>query len=375
MSASIDPTSSSRPTSTERGTQGFGAYFAVLPALPSIPPTLLLKACDEASNNHGIPVTWLHHRVGQLVHPQLSSPLDFIEISGRFDNEHDCDRILQALTAQTSVVGNAELLLVLPGTPIPILPCTIPEATNSTETSRAKELFDQYGLVALRQCASDVDELTDHALTTFEAYYAALQGKSQRHFKEIMQRDENRFDFRLDLMGEDLSDNPAASNVWETVEAESSWMGLVRSILGESCVRVKCGCVLSLPGAGEQYWHSDGVHVGSVATWDSDECAPTHALCVFVPLLDLTDETGYTEFWAASHRYDQLLTKKGEQSLPGGTLGVISKGDCLLYDYRTIHRGMPNRSHAARPVCYYLYAKAGFELVEEQNFTEESVWE
>jgi ectoine hydroxylase-related dioxygenase (phytanoyl-CoA dioxygenase family) len=133
--------------------------------------------------------------------------------------------------------------------------------------------------------------------------------------------------------------------------------------------------VLSLPGTEVQYWHSDGVHVGDSSTLDdSDAAAPVHALCVFCPLIDLNEETGYTEFWAGSHKYSKLLAKKGEQALPGGTKGILNKGNFLVYDYRTIHRGMPNTSARARPVCYFLYTRAGFEFVEDQNFTEQSVF-
>jgi ectoine hydroxylase-related dioxygenase (phytanoyl-CoA dioxygenase family) len=138
---------------------------------------------------------------------------------------------------------------------------------------------------------------------------------------------------------------------------------------------VKCGCVLSLPSCGMQYWHSDGIHRGKSADFDSNSAAPTHALCVFVPLVDLTESTGCTEFWAGSQKYSKLLQKGGEQSLPGGTLGLLNKGDALLYDYRTIHRGTANSSQSIRPVCYFLYARDGYEDVEDQNFRNESVFD
>jgi ectoine hydroxylase-related dioxygenase (phytanoyl-CoA dioxygenase family) len=44
--------------------------------------------------------------------------------------------------------------------------------------------------------------------------------------------------------------------------------------------------------------------------------------------------------------------------------GILKKGECLLYDYCTIHRGMPNTSKEDRPICYFLYTKPGQESVE-----------
>jgi ectoine hydroxylase-related dioxygenase (phytanoyl-CoA dioxygenase family) len=142
-------------------------------------------------------------------------------------------------------------------------------------------------------------------------------------------------------------------------------------------VRVKVGCVVSLPGAGEQYWHSDGAHAAAVDvdSGSAIDMDPPAALCVFVPLVDLTDETGCTEFWSGSHRYRRLLQKRGEQALPGGTLGRVRRGEAVAYDYRVVHRGTANRSGAARPIAYYLYARRGCEAVEDRNFVPRSIWD
>lgn len=347
----------------------FGVYFSILPALPSIPPSslkdecLLIKEEYNSSCDSGEGLEWTHDRIAELNHPQLSEPLAFLEISGKLSTatsvENACQSIVDRLNAKSSIVGNAEFLLALAGTPIPLLDCQLPQG-------QSKEIFNQYGLVALPNSVGSVDELYLHTVGTFNRFYEVLQEKGGRkHFKEIMQRDNNRFDFRIDLEDD--------NTVWQDVEMNSKWLPLVGEILGDF-MRVKCGCVLSLPGTGEQYWHSDGVHAGQSASFDSSEAESSNSICVFVPLIDLSAETGYTEFWAGSHRYSKLLSKKGEQALPGGTLGIISKGDCLLYDYRTVHRGMPNTSTMPRPVVYYLYAKKSSCDVEDQNFTNESLF-
>ena len=125
-----------------------------------------------------------------------------------------------------------------------------------------------------------------------------------------------------------------------------------------------------------------------LSDWGAREAAPPHAICVFVPLIDLTETNGYTvrnsafpvccsraplssrcccqEFWAGTHGYDGLLEKKGAQALPGGTKGITPAGSCLCYDFRNVHRGMPNTSSERRPILYFVYSHAGFS--EGRNF-------
>lgn len=338
----------------------FGAYFAILPALPSISPTKLKEVCERLELE-GLE-SWTHDRIALLHHPQLKDPLQYLEISAKIASQSLANEIVEILLQETSIIGNAEVLLILPDTPIPLMP------TTDLPTVATADTFHQYGLVGMKDAMDDVDGLHRHAMQEFERLYDALQkhGTTKKHFSEIMARDHFRFDFRLDL---------DSHGVWREYEENGRWKPLVNDVLGPTNRLVKCGCVLSLPSCGMQYWHSDGVHRGKSADFDSQDAALTHALCVFVPLIDLTEATGCTEFWAGSHKYSKLLQKGGEQSLPGGTLGSMKKGDALLYDYRTIHRGTANSSRSARPVCYFLYAREGYEDVEDQNFRNESVFD
>ena len=362
----------------------FGCFFAILPKHPSISPNVLKLACDKAQFGSSMDFVWTHHRSGALDHPQLSDPLPFLEISGvltlrdaESHGESVCDDFVQRLCNEDPI-GNAEVLLVLSDTHIPVLPTNLPIAdrTHDTGSLTAKSLFEHYGLVSLEDVIpiEDLKELEHFTIQEFQQLYGSLLQRKdkKKHFKEIMARDDNRFDVRLDCGFHDKNNN-ICQRLGRT---DGGWIPVVQSLLGKDCTLIRCGCVLSLPGTNVQYWHSDGVHIGTSSTWDHpDGAAPVHAICVFVPLIDLTESTGYTEFWAGSHHYSKLLSKKGNQALPGGTKGIMKRTSCLLYDYRTIHRGMPNTSEVVRPVCYFLYVKAGFEFVEDQNFTEQSVME
>ena len=75
---------------------------------------------------------------------------------------------------------------------------------------------------------------------------------------------------------------------------------------------------------------------------------PPHALNIFIPLTDISPELGPTEFLPKSHLLSHVsgINERLENSLniPKGEVvsPLLSCGDILLYDYRTIHRGVRN---------------------------------
>jgi hypothetical protein len=312
-----------------------------------------------------------------------------------------CDLLEQL----SDTVGSAELVHFLP-TPMPLLPTALPRVSASQMSPSdllrlSVERFKTNGLVALTDAipVPQLASLRSTVMTHFTACLDALRAQERagngNRFKEIMQRDFLRYDCRLPPELRMLGEGP--------------WSSVVRTLLNGDCVMKMAGVVASLPGAGEQYWHSDGQHesddskgvrwcgdgsdgddddddddaTASTATSttattkvDDDELSAAAAapsmICVFVPLVDLTTTNGYTEFWAGSHLYKGLLDKKGEQSLPGGTNGIVSVGDCLVYDFRVVHRGMKNSSEDARPIMYLLYGREG--AGEERNWGDKSVF-
>jgi hypothetical protein len=45
---------------------------------------------------------------------------------------------------------------------------------------------------------------------------------------------------------------------------------------------------------------------------------------------------------------------------------TLSRGDCMMMDYRTMHAGLPNRSTRVRPIIYLVYARPWF--FDENNY-------
>lgn len=105
--------------------------------------------------------------------------------------------------------------------------------------------------------------------------------------------------------------------------------------------------VYSRPGAGDQDWHTDGAHADAPRAGGPG--AP-YAVCVFVPLIDLDEGTGCTQFWPGTHA-DRELAGFGPASevLGAAVAPYVAAGSAVLYDYRLMHRGLANRSRE-RPV-------------------------
>lgn len=78
----------------------------------------------------------------------------------------------------------------------------------------------------------------------------------------------------------------------------------------------------------------------------SSELEPdqAQALCVFLPLIQLTEQTGYTSFWPGSHLYDNtdLLQHDFPSRCPWVIQkGLASPGDALIYDFRFVRSSPP----------------------------------
>lgn len=159
-------------------------------------------------------------------------------------------------------------------------------------------------------------------------------------FRTFKPRGAKRFDIQIPALDQ-----------FEEFATKAPWLPLVRAILGPEFQRMSASCVLSLPGSPGQQWHSDGDHMSDL------HHLPTHCLNVFIPLCDLTPALGPTEFVPKSHIMYDVSTKHVSP--------CMRAGQPLLFDHRTKHRGVPNKSDIPRPLLYITYAKPWF--VEQNN--------
>ena len=193
-------------------------------------------------------------------------------------------------------------------------------------------------------------------------------GTDRFAFKEIGSRGGWRFDALVDLEDKD----------WEEVRLLASkdapWVQFVDEMLPNGW-NVAVSVVYSYPGAKNQEWHADGRHLDRECDFEGCGEAPPYGICVFMPLIDLNYEVGFTQFFLKSHKTSKLIGF-GEAShiLNASYDGILNAGQSVLYDYRLLHRGMANNSaDVIRPVLQFLYTAPSYR--ETKNYGTESLWE
>ena len=205
-------------------------------------------------------------------------------------------------------------------------------------------------------------------------------------YSEVASRCLGRLDIRYKMNQLPFCHPDVLNNPW--------LMPLIESILGDSAKLVYAGLILSFPGSLDQPWHQDG-HLLFPEQLEGDQKIqelPPYALNVFVPVTSINLALGPTEFWVGSHKESKMKSVQkvlssalsGTQELqhlpnlqhphvPTGMVApVLSKGDVLIYDYRTCHRGTQNLSQTVRPMLYLMYARPWF--AEHVNFGTERLF-
>ena len=178
--------------------------------------------------------------------------------------------------------------------------------------------------------ASDMDLLHMEATANFTTIRRLINIRNlclgigiKQGFKEIVQRHLNRFEMTFEMN----------SGAFHSITEDTVIVGLVASILGSEFKVLNISLVLSLPGATNQSWHSDGPHL-SVTT-----DLPCHCLNIFIPLIDVDMVNGPTSFRPESHLYTRDLSRLYMKAFAKKTLRAIEspclcRGSILLFDYR-----------------------------------------
>eukprot|EP00747_Dinoflagellata_sp_TGD_P055771 gnl/TRDRNA2_/TRDRNA2_149715_c0_seq4.p1 gnl/TRDRNA2_/TRDRNA2_149715_c0~~gnl/TRDRNA2_/TRDRNA2_149715_c0_seq4.p1 ORF type:complete len:136 (+),score=8.46 gnl/TRDRNA2_/TRDRNA2_149715_c0_seq4:178-585(+) len=91
-----------------------------------------------------------------------------------------------------------------------------------------------------------------------------------------------------------------------------------------------------MPGSSDQHLHRDGTD--------------TNFVNIFVPLVDVHEANGPTEFITGSHKDLGNRTKAGRK----GPAPEVRKGDILIFRYTCLHWGHGNRGRDSRPIAYFV---------------------
>ena len=170
-------------------------------------------------------------------------------------------------------------------------------------------------------------------------------------FDVIRERGRGRYDMELEAF-----DKPEFSFLSDLKKA--AWMPIVRKILGDNVALIHKGAFISLPGAAAQVYHQDGVHQHKSIQ------KPCYAVNVFLPLVDLDESKGPTEFCLGTHYLGNEHYVRDFCETPTPPAGTP-----IIFDYRLGHRGMGNSSAESRPIVYLTYTSASSEFKDKVNFS------
>lgn len=113
---------------------------------------------------------------------------------------------------------------------------------------------------------------------------------------------------------------------------------------GSSCIyRSQCQLLCSIPGSSSQFFHQDNAAKG---------------LTVVIPLDSVSLEMGPTQILPFTHKIKEagtIQTVISSLMKKQSCKAKLDLGQFLLYDSRTLHRGMANNSEIPRPVLILRY--------------------
>lgn len=122
-------------------------------------------------------------------------------------------------------------------------------------------------------------------------------------------------------------------------------VALLDAVLDCDWVYESFGVIGSFPGSDMQKLHSDSPHL-----FEDDQIAPTlppFALTISIPVVDVDGTNGATEFLPGTQH-----DIRAPSSADGTVWSNVSRGDCMIWDYRVRHRGQPNSGSEPRPMFY-----------------------
>ncbi|KAL3791730.1 hypothetical protein HJC23_007497 [Cyclotella cryptica] len=342
---------------------------------------LRTKMWQQVTDIDGLPVQWVSFSTAQ---DEDRSPTLLLSLL----TEATADNVIKVATELIAGEYSCELWGSAPAI-LPLKPCEGYEHLLIRSKSDLAPFEDwaystikQWGLFVQNNLltADEVEQLRHYVLQEIDNAESLLKlhrprikiGKDLMAFKEIASRGNERFDLLLEpsSLGCQFVYNFIIKRISHVLER----------IIGLVDKEVDCdvSVVYSKPGAPNQGWHADGDHQkgSNDAGWDEDgwktRLSDPYALCLFIPLIDLDDNTGYTQFWPASHRNKGLMGFGPLAEIVDATWnGKCEAGQAIWYDYRLMHRGIRNSSCTLRPVLQVLVKHKWY--IERRNYGDESI--
>jgi ectoine hydroxylase-related dioxygenase (phytanoyl-CoA dioxygenase family) len=130
------------------------------------------------------------------------------------------------------------------------------------------------------------------------------------------------------------------------------------AMLGDDYVYEAFGVLMVRPGAPAQEPHRDGGLL--FPETGVDRILPPSALTVAIPLVEITTDYAPTGAAPGSHRNQAAAD-------PADLIPIdLNRGDAAIWDFRTNHAGLANRTDRARPALYFTVCRPYW--IDHKNF-------
>jgi len=161
-------------------------------------------------------------------------------------------------------------------------------------------------------------------------------------YSDISERHNGRLDYRCGFSADIFS------------EVAAPIIQIIKQMSPQIDFRHYWGVIPSESGAEATNFHRDVYPILNTTTGvniDSPDInLPPYYFTVLIPLVEITRENGPTEFIKGSKRVKIVDTKNAEIYAP-----LTSPGDVIIFDGRTTHRGVANKSNHERLIAYITF--------------------
>lgn len=172
-------------------------------------------------------------------------------------------------------------------------------------------------------------------------------------YTDIAERQLGRLDYRCGFINDIF------------VSAEKPVNQIIRALSPYINFRYYWGAIPAASGAGPTNMHRDVYPILNTSEKNDlshyDVNLPPYYFTVLIPLVEITHENGPTQFIKESHAKTNVDEITANLFAP-----LLSPGDIVIFDGRTLHQGLPNNSKEERLIAYITYIA---DWYHDQTFT------
>ncbi len=214
-------------------------------------------------------------------------------------------------------------------------------AGRADVVTAAKAAFEEHGCIRLVG-AFPPDQMRALRRETEERYSRYFP---ERYYADARKQGDRRTLVTLELDG-GFGRPTFYANPWV--------YSIAASILGDSFILGHLALILSRPGSEDQFVHRDTPSLFGNGHYDA--FMPTVGVAMVLPLISLDGNNGGTRVWPGTHR----VSSDDEARARPSVVVELPLGGCLLFDVRTMHGGIGNRSDSMRSIIYGAYHRKWF---------------